>query len=371
MDLLLSAADAALIHAHAKLSPELKRTLGAGLVEGQFLRYSLHDSQIAELFAAVALAHTQAQDRRRRRELKRITAKLAEKSHQAGLGLEQLNRAMDQAQNAWNRSRQPDLGGFTPDQLHILLSGDWSPRSPGLRLADVAPVESLQNSRTLHNARTMLRALAEDGGAKATTAGNLNRAFVARMLETMRFPDRYLDELRSYNKVINEQDARPVHETRVLLELTDLVHVRKGRFVTRPLGRDLLRDDRTGELFSRLVRTTFRVFNLSYGDRLPELEDFQRIIAYPLAILARKPAGWHPFPELVRELIHPMLAVQLPEPARIHLGEALVRSRLLGRLEALGMVEVRREKDPRSHYLDRWTQVRKTELFGAVFSLEI
>ncbi len=364
---MIAAADYNLILEHVEVSPPLERSLRAGLVEGTFLRFSLADDEAMELLAAVIVTAAGG-DRKRRRALKRLAGKLGEKLERAGVSLDVADEALGRAQDTYNNARREDLGGFSPRELHVLFSNDWSPDSPGLRLRGDIPADLLNESEVLHNARAMLQVLA-DGGTKATTAGNLNRAFVGDMLMSMRFRQGYLEELRRFNKVINEQDAWLVHDLRVVLELAHLVRKIKGRFHVTKRGRGLLHDDRAGAMFALLVETTFRVFNLSYHDRLPELPEFQEVIAYPLAILCRMPAGWRDYPALASELLHPAVAEMLPHNEYLDHGEALIRIRLIERLEALGLVETRREEHEVTHYLDRLTRVRRTPLCEAVLEL--
>ncbi|MBC8423336.1 hypothetical protein H8E07_04375 [bacterium] len=369
MDLTLSAADYNLLLEHVELSPRLERSLRAGLVEGMFLRFSLTDEEAMELTAVVVFAAA-AGERKRRRALKRLADRLGRKLDLADMSPEVVDEAFGRAGDAYNNTRRADLGGFSPMELQTLFSNDWSPDTPGLRLRGDPPAGLLVESDVLHNARVMLRALA-DGGTRATPAGNLNRAFVADMLASLRFREGHLEELRRFNKVINEQDAWLVHDLRVVLELARLIRLERGRFRLTKRGRDLLRDDRAGELLALLVETAFRVFNLGYHDRLPELPEFQNVIAYPLAVLSRQPEGWRVYGALASELLHPAIAEVLPRHDHLDFGEALIRIRVVERLEALGLVEVRRETHEVTHHLGRLTHVRRTPLFSAVLEFDL
>ena len=369
MDLLITSADHFLILEHLQLAPPLERALRAGLVEGEFLRFSLSEDEALELFATLLMTVSTRHRPEERQALEQLAPRIGEQMARAGLSLDDLNDALEQAQATWNESRKDELGGFSPEELHTLFSGDWLPDSPGLQLHADAPPELLTDSRLYHNARAMLEALMGDG-AKVTTAGNLNRAFVARMVEEMRFPEGYIEELHEYNKVINEWDAWRVHDVRVLLELSSLIHIRKKRFVVRPMGRKQLTEGHEGDLFSRLVYATFRVYNLGYGDRLYEVPEFQQTIAYPLAILSRLPMDWHDYPPLAERLLHPAIAELMPRNDVIDMRDYMVRIRLIERLEDMGMVEVRREPVEGSIRREMITLVRKTELFDAVFSVE-
>ncbi len=77
---------------------------------------------------------------------------------------------------------QQELGGLSPEQAAGLLTGDRDTQGP-LRLNTSLSLADLRHARFFNNGRTFLTAVAENGSVKATFAGNLNRKFVAEMLE--------------------------------------------------------------------------------------------------------------------------------------------------------------------------------------------
>ena len=110
---------------------------------------------------------------------------------------------------ARNHSPDPELSGLTPHQAQRLLEGRFQEESP-LRLAtDLQPAE-LEGARFVQNARLLLSALRESDGTAATTGGNLNRAFVRRMVNEMRFSEEVGRE-RPKARTLNEEDVFDLH----------------------------------------------------------------------------------------------------------------------------------------------------------------
>ena len=143
----------------------------------------------------------------------------------------------------------------------------------------------------LHNARTLLAALRDEGPAKATAGGNLSRAFVGSVLDRLRFQPGYLEEVRLVNKVIDERDVFPLETLRYVLEFAHLIHRRKG-FHISPAGRALLDDARRGELLVLLFRTFFRVLDLRTLVGWPIGEGLQQTMAFTLWKIRSEAEDW-------------------------------------------------------------------------------
>jgi len=370
MDIKMSAADYNLILENAVLPPALEMSLRAGIVEGLFLRFPLTVEACVELASSVIMAVPVCRDRITRRVLEGLVGKLYDQLGRAGIYLDDAHEAMDRSQSAYNQAPQDELGGFSPHQVHTLFTNDWSCDTPGLQLRDDAPPDLLAGSKVLYNARCMLNALS-DGGTRATPAGNLNRAFVSEMLAAMRWRDDFLEELYDFNKVVNEQDAGPLHQLRIVLEVAKMITIRKSRFVLTEVGRKMMTDTQAGSLFALLVLTTFRKFNLGYQDGLIELQSFQDAIAFPLAVLSREPDGWLDYATLAPRLLLPAIANIVPSDDHFDGREILIRLRLIRQLEPLGLIECRRRRHRLSLYMDKIVKVRRTSLFDRVLVFDL
>jgi hypothetical protein len=368
-DLVLSAADYGLVLEHVEPDPDISPALRAGVVDGMFLRFRMSDEVAAALMFEVINAVGCGPERRVAQALERVAANIRGQLERRGVQFEFDPLEIIRAAASHNRTPQADLGGFTPEQLHILFSNDWRTETPGLLLRRDAPLASLGGSRILHNARVLLAALS-DNGVRSTEAGNLNRAFVSEMITAMQWRDGVVEDLFRWNKVVNERDVRPLHDLRVILELAGMAGRKRARFALTRAGREALAEDRAGALFAELIHTTFRRFNLGYHDRLPETRAFQDTIAFPLAVLSREPPQWRPAADLLPRLLLPSVAATIPAMPYIDTHSALVRLRLIEPLEELGLLECRRVRHRSSYHLDELLAVRRTPLFDHVIGFD-
>jgi len=204
----------------------------------------------------------------------------------------------------YNAAPQAELGGLSPTEMFELLGGDWETTGP-LRLNADLTLAELAASTFLRNGRHVLSAAAERNGIRATTAGNLNRQFVATLLDPAAWPGSLVEEVLEYNKVVNEADLWPLHILRVVLEVAGLLTRRADAFRATRRGRDLLDDAHAGALQARLFRTFFREFNLAYLTRLAadEGDPIQRFVPFCLLRLSAAGGGWHTAHELAPDLL--------------------------------------------------------------------
>lgn len=275
--------------------------------------------------------------------------------------LEEAQAFLDRAAAAYNQQPQDELGGLSPDQMHDLLQGDWFTTGP-LRLNPEIEPDHVGHTDLLVNARIFLTAVQEAGGIKATATGNLPRAFVALMMERQRFPAGYVDDIRRYNKTINEDDVFLLHVLRVILEVAKLTRRFRGKFVLRPAGRELLGESRAGKLYMRLFRTVFREFNLAYVDGGgPESPRLQHTVAFSLYRLSTAARVWRDPHELATEVVLPAVYDEMVDPHWDDAAPIGISVRLLQPLVWFGLLERRDLPSPNS--FDRPYEVRKTDLF--------
>lgn len=274
----------------------------------------------------------------------------------------------------YNETPRDDLSGLTPRQAQTLIDAGLEEDGP-LRLVDDLDLDDLEDADFLHNARTLLAAVHAADGAPATDAGNLKRAFVADMLERMRWPDGELETIRRMNKVINEGDVPLLHRLRVVLDVAGLVQRRTGRFRITARGRELLPEDRAGRLMAHLFRTYFRDYNIGYGGRGLDTAPIQQGVPLFLARLPREAADWVDRDELAATLLPPQLAAEDPDaatPGRLPLAEIRaiqLAVHVFDPLARFGLVEER----GRGGGPDRWSrdvEVRTTPLFERFVRVE-
>jgi hypothetical protein len=216
--------------------------------------------------------------------------------------LQEVQAEMDRRVDELNARPLEELGGISPNQALALMDGGFGDQSP-LRLSETLSPTELEGSGFLANARVFLTALLETDGTAATVAGNLKRAFVAEMVERMRFEEGYLDDLFRMNKVINEEDVGSLHVLRVNLEVGGLVRLRKKRFVLTRKGRELAKPEAAGRLFAHLFRTYFGEFNIAYRSRGgvdPSLQSAVPLLLWQIGVRARE---WVPLRTLAIQIL--------------------------------------------------------------------
>ncbi len=216
--------------------------------------------------------------------------------------LQEVQAEMDRRVDKLNARPLEELGGISPNQALALMDGGFGDQSP-LRLSEALNPTEVEGSGFLANARVILTALLETDGTAATVAGNLKRAFVAEMVERMRFEEGYLDDLFRMNKVINEEDVGSLHVLRVNLEVGGLVRLRKKRFVLTRKGRELAKPEAAGRLFAHLFRTYFGEFNIAYRSRGgvdPSLQSAVPLLLWQIGVRARE---WVPLRTLAIQIL--------------------------------------------------------------------
>jgi len=239
----------------------------------------------------------------------------------------------------YNRTPLEGLGGISPAQAQALIEGGLEGEGI-LRIAEDLSAEELSSSGFLANARLLLTRLGETGGTKATAAGNLTRAFVGEMLEAMRLPPGYPEEVHRVNKVVNEEDAWLLHVLRVNLDVAGLIKLRKGTFSLTKRGRSMLPPESAGRLYAHLFRSYFGKFNLDYGGRFSRSSGLQPAVPLLLWQTGVRSGGWISVAELA-DLILPPRPYGAPErPGEGRSEDAFdLRHQVLKPLRGFGLLE--------------------------------
>lgn len=256
------------------------------------------------------------------------------------LSLEEVNIRIGGIMDRFNQRPVDAMGGLSPHQVERLLQQDWGQEGGPLVLNRGLSLEELAPSRDLRNTRTFLRLLVEEDGTKLTTSGNLNRAFVRRMMDEgdwVWFRGMAPEEIR---QVWNEGDFFSLHRLRVLSDLAGLIRKLKGRFVATKKGKKLLDDEGAGELFALLFETQFKKMNLAYLDRHPAGPELQRSVAYSLFHLTEAARDWRTPEELVKPLLLPYVLEAPPPLPGLRRPDIVLEARLLDVLEGFGLLEM-------------------------------
>ncbi len=175
--------------------------------------------------------------------------------------------------------------------MHQLLCGDWV-ASGALRLNGRLSLDELADAALFADASTLLSYVATDGPVKETAARNLPRATVAALFNQLRAPrgrrGSYADEGM---RIRNEQDVLWLWSLRHCLQFAGLLTRRKGLRISRR-GRELLENDRAGELYALLFHTLFRTLNLAVLTRDDRHAGLQATVAYTFYKLRSEAREW-------------------------------------------------------------------------------
>ncbi len=280
-----------------------------------------------------------------------------------------LSPGLDGILEAYNATPLEELAGISPDQARALLEHGLEEEGP-LRLAADLPLEELEGSDFLADARAFLTHVGEIGGAPATAAGNLKRVFVAEILERMRFPEGSLEELHRMKPVVNEDDAWPLHVLRVNLELAGLVRRRKGKFLLTGEGKKMALPRAAGRLFAHLFRVHFGRFNLKYGRWAREEPDLQSMLPLLLWQIGMRAQEWISVEVLARSILPAVLEdAEDGDSGAFRAGVQNLVAFILWPLTRFGLLEIRavgENQDLRWRAEDH--EVRVTPLFGRFIS---
>ncbi|OSM08771.1 hypothetical protein [Magnetofaba australis] len=260
--------------------------------------------------------------------------------------------------DAWLQGVRPAWVNLTHEEIRRLNAPYGSDESP-LRIAKDLPQETLHGSLILQHALLVLRRIAASDGVKLTPKGNLNRKFVAEMLDAFSWERYNKERILSVCKVVNEEDLFPLHLIHILLKLTKLVRKYKGSLRISSSGKQILQAEAHGLLQGLLFETLISQFNLAYLDRA-ELEHFiQPQIQQILLLIGRSADGWITPIRLMRQTVMP-----IPElfDMRHDLSDYMFAAQVTQPLVWFGVLE-QRQMGANDDAFGRNTEIRKMPLF--------
>ncbi len=250
--------------------------------------------------------------------------------------------------------------------IHKLLTSDWHTPRGGIYVREDLTVHEAEQSGFFRNVRTMVNALNESGGTRATEAGNLNRKFVGTMLEQLCIRPDIAETIRAVNQVINEQDVWDLHQTRVISELAGLIRKYRGMFKPIQKRSHLMEDENAGALYNLLFLTFFRKFNLAYLDRMNEAPLVQNTIAVSLFMLSIVTEQWVSVEDVPAFIFPVRVKEQILEGSSFDFSSLVAYTRIMRPLVHFGLLEERR-----MGYRAREAEVRKTDLFDRVLKFDV
>lgn len=395
----LSTKERDLILEQAKPSRELIQQLRFGVVDGSILSFDLAPMIVEDILGCTDEQVRIGKNRKLRRTFKRLYLKVFSAAQKQSIGelsdfgsdyngfssdpiqaaqdllesrefesTDDMNLAIRQLYESHNSSPREEFRGLSPDKVTALLYSDWDSSDAGLQCNDKLSFDEVDTAEILHNARVFLEALEGDNGTKATSLGNLNRRFVLSMVESMRWPDGYVDDLWRYNKVLNEEDVVDLNILKVVCDLAGLIRKYKGRFVITRTGQSLVSEGSAGELYARLFQTYLRKFNLGYTDRYEEHGGIQETFAFSLYILDKEANGWTGIDELSKKVFLPSVSEAFDTSQNSDIAEALFHVRIIRPLVRFGLIEC---KDESGRVYPPITHIRKTPLYDSFLSFDL
>jgi hypothetical protein len=203
----------------------------------------------------------------------------------------ELNSYLAVQTSSYNSRPQAELGGLSPDQTAQLLYGDW--RGNGaLRLNTELSASELAGAIILADARTLIRYVDERAPMKETQKRNLTRAAVKDLLPQLLIWSADRDRYRGTMPApLNEGDVYFLQELRFVLVQAGLLVRRRGLRATKR-GRQLITEERAGELYALLFETFFSCLDLRVLDRGDRHPGLQHTIAFTFFRLQSKAHDW-------------------------------------------------------------------------------
>ncbi len=281
--------------------------------------------------------------------------------------LEEFNAVLEEAQRGYNQAPQSDLGDLSPEQVYGLIYTPWDAPQCPMRINPNPPCDRIKSLVILQNARIFLHYLLEEGGkTKATSAKNLNRQFVGRLMERLIIPPKEIDIIRNVCKVINESDVMPLHMSRILLDMAGALRIRKNVFYITSQGKKWLKesDEALQSLYATLFITYFQKLNLSYLDRHTDNPDLQSTISYSFYQLSKLARTWRETPELAYQIVLPSVIENTPVNPYYDLLLEQIFRRILKPLAEFGLLEIQPNPEIEFQRAEN-TRIRKTSLFDS------
>lgn len=282
-----------------------------------------------------------------------------------------LNRHLAEMSRIRNTTADPEMGGLSPAQVAHLLYTEWDQPGAAVRLNGGLPLSELETSSFFRRSRTLLRAVNEAGGVKATSGKNLQRRFVLGMIDDL-LDEKERGELLRYYRAPNEQDVQGLHISRVVAQAAGALRFYKGKFVVPKRRARLLEPEHAGALYRDLFSAFFRRFNLAYASRYgPDAGALQSGVPYTLYRLGVVASEWRQVVDLGDELTLPGIRMQVEEEvgsSQIWALGGLVTFRILKPLVEWGLLEGRYESD--KYRIERLEAVRVTPLYQSFLHFE-
>lgn len=241
-----------------------------------------------------------------------------------------------------------------------LANEEWDTAGSPLKLHTDLPFDLISKSRLYANARLLLDELAAQGGAPATAQGNLNRKFVAEVIDRVVADPEFGLDPRSYKHQINEEDVFDLHRARVCCQVGKLIRRHSKRWMVSARARPLLAPGAEAALFRQLFWTQFREIKLGRFGLYEEIPGMQGGLGVGLFALSQVADEWQNIEGLEEMVIPPAVLAEIDSFEDGYARRSHLRMYLLRPLESLGLLEFGFDSELSYKEVVR---VRKTSLF--------
>lgn len=263
-------------------------------------------------------------------------------------------------------------GGLSPADMFELLSADWEEADNPVQLNSELPAAELEKGIFFRNSRTLLLKAQREDGIGLTQTGNMQRKPISELIPDCIWPEGYIENVKEFNKVINEHDVWLLHVCRVLLQLSGLLHKHKGKLKGIKKNAQYSLNSRSGELYRHLFITYFRKMNISHlSYKYYEYLNLQESVPYILHRTQQLADKWIPIEDLTGHVLLPSVYEEVMETHywSNDYGD-LLYSIVIKPLELFGLMETRKTgKKPDWSYAP--DECRKTPLFDKFISFRI
>ena len=151
------------------------------------------------------------------------------------------------------------------DFLDALRMQDWKQPGGPMRLSHKLEVGDYGHAELPANVRTLMETIDAMGGAPCTTGGNLNRAFVEGIFESLKIHAVRRESILAYNKVLNEPDVGDLHRARQVAHAAGFLAPRQKKFQLTRKGKNSSHPIRLGNFTWSFSRD---IFNASTSDMM-------------------------------------------------------------------------------------------------------
>ena len=277
--------------------------------------------------------------------------------------------ALDDGADPFETSADEDFQGLSPADMDRLLYAPF--QIPELLQWHAVPeVDQAPVTRMMEALFVQLR----EKEIKLTAKGNLPVAVVEAMLDaggrdslTELFP-------RELAAVRSEDDALPVHITRILAEIAGFTKVQRGRLSAKKKNAADALKGQWSRPYLRLLEAMMREFNWAYLDGFGDLRGLQITAPFTLWLLHLNGEEWLPaayYKGAIRQAF-PLLEDEAEDTTFLGVDQVLegaIDTRLLRLFRWFGLIEMRRDEDGSSGWrFDAPVSLRRTPLFEAVLT---